>query len=178
MGTAQLPTVDQLEPSLRGGGSPGELWLRSPFMMRGYLSGGELSSPLDADGYFDTGDMAIVRDGKLKIVGRKKDLIIRGGENVSPKRIERVIDELDAVAESTVIGLPHPFWGEQIVACVVTRGDPDGAVADVGQHCREHLAAHERPDRVVVLEALPRSAIGKVLKAELTARVSEEENRS
>jgi acyl-CoA synthetase (AMP-forming)/AMP-acid ligase II len=153
--------VPELEISLRRS----ELWLRSPFLMLGYRRGdGALELPVDEHGFFDTGDLAEFRDGKLEIIGRKKDIIIRGGVNVAPGRVESVLAAAPGVAEVSVVGVGHSFWGEAIVAWVVAK---PGAERDVQAFAREHLGAHERPDHVFAVPELPRSFIGKIQKNEL-----------
>lgn len=160
--------IDGLSVDIR---NDGELWLRSPHAMLGYLEEVALVRPFDAEGYFDTGDLAAQEDGKIAITGRRKDIVIRGGVNVAPTRVESVLGLAPGVDEVAVIGVPHPFWGEAIVACVVgtEKARPDLGV-EVQRWANDHLAAHERPDRVEILDALPRSFIGKIDKRELKRR--------
>ena len=110
----------------------------------------------------------IGEDGYVAIVGRGRDLIISGGFNVYPKEIEHLIDRLDGVAESAVIGLPHPDFGEQVTAVVVREG---GAVAPGEQAVigalKADLANYKVPKQVFFVEALPRNSMGKVRKGEL-----------
>ncbi len=110
--------LDGLEISLRGEAGQ-DLWIKSPFTMLGYLQDGRLTSPLDGEGFLDTGDLALQKGQKIQISGRKKDIIIRGGVNISPARVEGVLKGMEGVDEVAVIGVPHPFWGEAIVACVI-----------------------------------------------------------
>jgi malonyl-CoA/methylmalonyl-CoA synthetase len=106
---------------------------------------------------------AIDADGYLSILGRAKDLVITGGLNVYPAEVEAALDALPGVATSAVIGVPHPDFGEAVVACVVGKVEP----AAVREALRDRLAAFKIPKRVIVLEDLPRNAMGKVQKAEL-----------
>src|SRR5262249_22244039 len=112
-----------------------------------------------------SGDLATRDDeGYLRLVDRKKDMIVSGGENIYPAEVERVLREHPAVADVAVVGVPHPRWGETPVAFVV------GAVVDPGElidHCRRHLAGYKKPTAVHFIPALPRNAAGKVLKREL-----------
>ena len=121
-----------------------------------------------ADGYFKTGDMGQVdADGYLTISGRSKDLIISGGLNIYPREIEEIIDALPGVAESAVIGLPHPDFGEAVSAVVVRRGDAAAASlteAGIIAALKEELAGFKIPKRVFFADELPRNSMGKVQK--------------
>lgn len=154
--------IDEVEVRLK---NDGELWLRTPYLMLGYRNeNGSLELPLDENGFMNTGDTAILNDGKLQITGRKKDIIIRGGVNISPARLESVLAFAPGVAEVAVVGVKHEFWGEAIVACVVPKEAAPGVEKAVKIFSREQLGQHERPDHVLVLEQLPRSFIGKIQK--------------
>jgi malonyl-CoA/methylmalonyl-CoA synthetase len=113
------------------------------------------------DGFFITGDVGRQdADGRVWISGRAKDLIISGGYNVYPREIEMVLDDMPGVVESAVIGLPHPDFGEGVAAVVIGSGDEAAMIAA----CRERLAAFKAPKRIVLVEDLPRNAMGKVQK--------------
>ncbi|WP_374394192.1 AMP-binding protein [Tabrizicola sp.] len=145
-------------------GEAGAIEVRGPNVFRGYWRLPEKTAEEFREGWFVTGDMgAFDEDGYLSILGRAKDLVITGGLNVYPAEVEAALDDLPGVAGSAVIGVPHPDFGEAVVACVV------GAVeeARVREALRERLAAFKIPKRVLVLEDLPRNAMGKVQKAEL-----------
>ena len=120
-----------------------------------------------ADGFFITGDVGRVDpDGRLWISGRAKDLIISGGYNVYPKEVELILDELPGIRESAVIGVPHPDFGEGVVAVVEAEGQALDE-ADLITRLRSQLAPYKTPKRVVFVDALPRNAMGKVQKAHL-----------
>ncbi len=140
-----------------------ELWIRSPFNMLGYLKDGELEDIRDDEGFIDTGDLAEYDGKRILITGRVKDIIIRGGINTSPARIESIISKAPDVEEVAVVGVPHDYWGEQIIACVVGETNE----ARLLEFCRSSLDAHEVPDRIEFMKAFPRSFIGKVLKGDL-----------
>jgi malonyl-CoA/methylmalonyl-CoA synthetase len=146
--------------------------VRGPNVFSGYWRRPELrATEFTADGWFRTGDIgAWDDDGYLRIVGRAKDLVISGGLNVYPKEVEDVVDALDGVLESAVIGVPDADLGEAVLAVVVPEPgralDPEA----VRQATRERLAGFKVPKRVELVEALPRNAMGKVTKAELRAR--------
>jgi malonyl-CoA/methylmalonyl-CoA synthetase len=129
------------------------------------------------DGYFRTGDVgSFSADGYLSIVGRSKDLIITGGYNVYPKEVELAIDELPAVAESAVVGVPHPDFGEAVTAVVVPRnGMPEPTEAEIVAWLKSRLANFKVPKRVFVVKELPRNAMGKVQKNVLRESLSSRE---
>jgi malonyl-CoA/methylmalonyl-CoA synthetase len=119
------------------------------------------------DGFFITGDVGRQDpDGRVWISGRAKDLIISGGYNVYPKEVELVLDELPDVVESAVIGVPHPDFGEGVVAIVIGEGEEAAMIAEA----RRRLAAYKAPKRVVFVGELPRNAMGKVQKNVLRTR--------
>jgi malonyl-CoA/methylmalonyl-CoA synthetase len=148
-------------------GAPGVLEISGPNLFKGYWRNpGKTAEEMRADGFFITGDIATMgEDGRVAIVGRAKDLIIAGGLNLYPKEIELALDAVPGVAESAVIGVPHPDLGEAAVA-VVVRNDPalDEAAILAGI---ADLARFKQPRRILFAEALPRNAMGKVQKAAL-----------
>jgi malonyl-CoA/methylmalonyl-CoA synthetase len=119
-----------------------------------------------ADGFFITGDVGkIDSSGYVHIVGRAKDLVICGGYNVYPKEVETVIDAIEGVAETAVVGVPHPDFGEAVVAVVLRRpGSTNVAESQVIAVCKERLANYKVPKRVFLMDELPRNAMGKVQK--------------
>ena len=120
------------------------------------------------DGWFVTGEIATQdADGRITLVGRAKDLIICGGLNVYPKEIEEAIDALPGVAESAVIGLPHPDMGEGVVAVVVGEQGAELSEDGILSAIASQIARFKQPRRVLLVDALPRNAMGKVQKAAL-----------
>ena len=157
-----LPDIDI---STRGELEQKELWIRSPFAMLGYLEDGTLIRPFDDNGFMDTGDLTQLNSNKINIVGRKKDIIIRGGVNISPARIENVISSIQGIKDVVVVGLDHYFWGEQIVACILeSENNKYNLKEKLMEHCSNNLAIHEIPDHYLFVEYMPRSFIGKVQK--------------
>ena len=154
------------------GEAVGSIDVRGPNVFSGYWQQPDLTATeLTADGWFRTGDLGRFDDqGYLHIVGRSKDLIITGGLNVYPKEIEDVIDRLEGVVESAVVGVPDADFGEAVVAVVVCV--PGGTVDTVALRAgvRERLASFKVPKRVHVVDSLPRNAMGKVEKAVLRRR--------
>jgi malonyl-CoA/methylmalonyl-CoA synthetase len=153
-------------------GETGMIEIRGPNVFRGYWRMPEKTrEEFSADGWFRTGDVGCFDgDGYLAIVGRAKDLIITGGYNVYPKEIELALDRLPGVAESAVVGVPHPDFGEAVTAAVVPAG---GAVLDEAQliaALKSELANYKVPKRVYVVAELPRNAMGKVQKNLLRER--------
>jgi malonyl-CoA/methylmalonyl-CoA synthetase len=159
---------DQVLPT----GEIGGIQVRGENVFRGYWRMPEKTREEFAEGgWFRTGDVGLFDvDGYLSIVGRAKDLIISGGFNVYPKEIELAIDSLPGVAESAVIGLPHPDFGEAVTAVVVPRKDAKLEPAAIIAELRKNLANFKVPKQVHLVESLPRNAMGKVQKAELRGR--------
>jgi malonyl-CoA/methylmalonyl-CoA synthetase len=153
-------------------GATGEIEVRGPSVTDGYWRQPVGSAAaLTPDGWFRTGDLGqFSADGYLTIVGRSKDLVITGGLNVYPREVEMVLDALPGVAESAVIGVPHPDFGEAVVAVVVPTGDPAPGADALVAATRRQLAGYKTPKRVFFAPALPRNALGKVRKAELRER--------
>jgi malonyl-CoA/methylmalonyl-CoA synthetase len=154
-----LPGV---ELRIGGGEDTGVIEIRGPSVFSGYWWMPEKTAEeFTADGFFITGDVGRQDpDGRVWISGRAKDLIISGGYNVYPKEVELVLDEMDGVVESAVIGVPHPDFGEGVAAVVIGRGEEAALIAAA----RAKLAAFKTPKRVLFVDELPRNAMGKVQK--------------
>ena len=152
-------------------GEPGVLELSGPNKFSGYWRNPEKTAQdHTADGWFITGDIATQDEaGYIRIVGRSKDLIISGGYNVYPKEVEMVIDAIDGVEESAVIGVPHPDFGEGVVAVVACTKGAAITPEDIAAVVNVELASFKRPKASIVVDHLPRNAMGKVRKAELRA---------
>ena len=150
-------------------GQAGELVLKGPSYCSGYFNNPEATAAsVDEKGYFHTGDMAICdEEGYFFIVDRKKDMFISGGENVYPAEIEKVLYLHPAVHMCAVIGLPDPKWGEVGKACVVLKPNTNANEADLLQFMVDRLAKYKVPKSVNLMNALPISAAGKILKREL-----------
>ncbi len=156
-------------------GAVGGIEVRGPNVFSGYWQMPEKTAEeLRPDGWFITGDLGRVdADGYVQIVGRAKDLVITGGFNVYPIEIEMVLDEQPAVLESAVIGLPHPDFGEAVFAVLVAQKGVALDAAAVLAGLRDRLARFKQPKAAVVVDALPRNAMGKVQKAELRKRFAD-----
>jgi O-succinylbenzoic acid--CoA ligase len=156
--TTQMRIVDQGQAL--GSMEVGEIELRGPTIFGGYLGG---ASPSAADGWLATGDSGYLDgDGYLYVVDRRDDLIVSGGENIYPAEIERVLLTHPLVSDAGVIGLNAEPWGQRPVALVVWRGNPEQAQESLLAHCRESLARYKVPDRIVVVDELPRTTGGKL----------------
>lgn len=148
-------------------GEVGQLQVKGGNVFKGYWRMPEKTAEeFTADGYFMTGDMATMHDnGYISIVGRAKDMVITGGYNVYPKEIESIIDDLDGVEESAVIGLPHPDFGEAVTAVVVAeKGRSDLTEKEIIKQLKTQLANFKVPKQIFFVEALPRNTMGKVQK--------------
>ncbi len=147
----------------------GNLQVRGPNVFLGYWKmPDKTAEDFTEDGFFNTGDQArIDDDGYVSIVGRAKDMVITGGLNVYPKEVERFIDGLPGVKESAVIGVPHPDFGEGVVAIVVPADGAALSEDDVLQAAKENLANYKVPKRVVFVDELPRNTMAKVQKSSL-----------
>ena len=156
-------------------GEPGVLEIRGPNVFQGYWRMPEKTAEeFRADGHFITGDIAtMAADGRISIVGRAKDLIISGGFNVYPKEVEEAIDDLAGVEESAVIGVPHPDFGEGVVAVVVPAKGAEVTEQAVVASLTDKLAKFKQPKHVFVVDALPRNTMGKVQKKELRERYAD-----
>ncbi|AYE98010.1 fatty acid--CoA ligase [Mycobacterium paragordonae] len=154
------------------GGETGEVLLRGPNVMLGYLDDPEATAAaIDSDGWLHTGDIGVVDDsGNLRITDRLKDMYICGGFNVYPAEIEQVLARMDGVADAAVIGVPDPRLGEVGRAFVVARPGAALDEASVIAYTREHLANFKAPRSVRFVDALPRNAGGKVVKPQLRER--------
>jgi fatty-acyl-CoA synthase len=146
-------------------GETGELWIKGPSVTQGYWNQPELTAKAFHDGWFRTGDAAMQdADGFYYLVDRKKDMYISGGENVYPAEVEAVLAELHEIAECAVIGVADERWGEVGRAFVIPRAGASLAEQQVIEHCRARLARFKVPVRVVITDAIPRTASGKVQK--------------
>ncbi len=153
-------------------GERGEIWLKSPTLIRGYWRQPESTSATIVNGWLRTGDVGRAdAEGYLYIEDRKKDMILRAGENVYSAEVEAAIYEMPAVYEAAVLGVPHERLGEEVAAVIVRKAGMDLSAESLRDHLADRLAAFKVPTRVAVIdEPLPRNAAGKVLKRELVGR--------
>lgn len=142
----------------------GELHVRGPMLLRCYRDG---TDPKDADGWLPTGDGGTLEGGVVRVSGRLADVVVSGGEKVWPDPVERIIRRVPGVAEVAVSGRPDPEWGQRVVAWVVPQGTPPDLEA-VREAVRAELPAYCAPRELVVVDALPRTALGKVRRRSLS----------
>jgi len=156
-------------------GEVGEIVVQGPNVMAGYLNAPEATVLALRRGWLHTGDMGYLDpDGFLFLTDRKKDLIIRGGENISPREVEEVLLAHPAVAEAVVVGAADREWGEEVVAFLIPKTGQDLVVDELQNFCRERLARFKVPRRVQLVSALPLTSVGKVDKARLRALAASE----
>jgi len=149
-------------------GAVGELMVKAPTLCAGYWNQPELTARAFVDGWFHTGDLAMrTEEGYYTLCGRRSDLIISGGFNVYPREVEELLGEHPAVAEVAVAGMADRVRGEVPVGFVVRTEQVDASEADLIEFCRSRLASFKVPRAIHFVERLPRTALGKVLKAAL-----------
>lgn len=156
-------------------GQEGEILVRGPCMFLGYADPDQTAEALTKDGWFQTGDLgSLAADGALTITGRKKDLIIRGGENLSAREIEEALELHPAISEAAVVAMPHPRLGEGVCAVLVASEAQHPALDEFSGHLQSlGLARQKWPERVVWMADLPRTASGKVKKDILRKQVAD-----
>lgn len=156
-------------------GAIGEVVTQSDCVMAGYWNNPAASATALKGGWLHTGDLgSLDAEGYLTLKDRSKDLIISGGANIYPREIEEVLLRHESVAEVSVIGAPHPDWGEEVVAVVVRRPGRKLGADELDRLCLDHIARFKRPKRYLFTENLPKNNYGKVLKTELRHRLESE----
>lgn len=162
---AKIVDDDDMEVPI---GVVGEVIARGNNVMKGYWKLPELTGETLRNGWYHTGDLGKMDEGRyIYIVDRKKDMIISGGENVYPKEIEDVLFQHPEVAEAAVVGIPDDFWGEAIKALVVIKAGSSVTEADLLEHCEQNLPSFKKPRSIEFVDVLPRSTAGKLLKHEI-----------
>jgi long-chain acyl-CoA synthetase len=149
-------------------GRVGEIVIRGDNVMKGYYRNPRASAETLRNGWLHTGDLGYVdEEGYFFIVGRKKEMIIRGGENIYPKEVEEVIYKHPAVAEAAVVGLPDPIWGEEVAAFIITKPEMRLSEEELINYCKERLADYKCPRKVFFIENFPKTATGKIQKGQV-----------
>jgi long-chain acyl-CoA synthetase len=168
----EVKVVDDIGKSLRDG-EIGEVWVKTPAAMDGYLDDPEETRAVLADGWFKTGDLATVLPGGfIQIVGRKRERILRGGYSIFSPEVEAVLLSHPAVVEAAVIGTPSVDLGEEVVGFVSLKSGHKTTAEDLINYCKERLAAYKYPRSVIILEQLPKGSTGKIDKSKLMNFVS------
>ncbi len=156
-------------------GTVGEIVIQGPNVMRGYYNNPEATAETLKNGWLHTGDLGYIdEDGYFFIVGRKKEMIIRGGENIYPKEVEEVVYRHPAVLEAAIVGLPDEVWGEEVAAFVVLRDDGSLDEEKLIDYCKERLADYKCPRKAFFVTDLPKTATGKIQKRKVVERFVEE----
>ncbi|MDH5856478.1 class I adenylate-forming enzyme family protein [Lampropedia aestuarii] len=151
-------------------GQPGEIVVRGDIVMDGYYNNPQASREASAFGWHHTGDIGLRdKDGFIYVIDRKKEMIISGGFNIFPAEVEQALLGHPAVKDCAVVGVPDEKWGEAVLAAVELRPGHSFDAAELTQFCKDRLGSVKAPKQVVPIEALPRSAVGKVLRREVRA---------
>jgi len=151
-----------------GAGEVGEIWLKGPNVTPGYWGKPQETEAAFVNGWFRTGDLGKKDDeGYYYITDRLKHIIICGGENISPKEVESVLDRHPGISESCVVGAPDEKWGEKVVAGIVLRPGAAPAVDEIKSYCKEHLLDWKCPKEFIFLNDLPRNRMGKIMKEDV-----------
>lgn len=160
-------------------GAPGEVLCRGPELFEGFIDPALNAEAFTEDGWYRTGDIGIVGDdGRLSIVDRKKDIIIRGGENLSSREIEEVMATYPGVRACAAVGMPDPLYGERVAVFIEGDDAPTLDLESVGRHfASAGLARQKTPEAVFLVDTLPRTASGKIRKAELRRRLADKDDR-
>jgi len=165
----QAKLVDDESQKVRVG-QVGEIICKGPNVMKEYYKNKEATEEAIRDEWLYTGDLGRLDDeGYLYIVGRKKDMIVSGGENIYPQEIERVLYTHPKIADAAVIGIPDEIWGESVRAVITVKAGEKMTEDEVIEFCKEHLASYKKPKSIIFVDALPKNPLGKVSKKELRA---------
>lgn len=166
----EIRVVDEEDRTL-GEEEVGELLIKSPSAMEGYLDHPDETREVLNEGWYRSGDLGVILPGGfVRLVGRKRERILRGGYSVFPQEVEAVLLSHAAIGEAAVVGVPHPDLGEEVAAFVTLKPMAQATSEEIIAHCKEHLAHYKYPRKVSVVSELPRGSMGKVLKAELLKR--------
>ncbi len=175
-GSVGIPTGTRIRIVDRSGrevgpGRSGEVQIQGPGVTSGYLNNPQANAESFVDGWFRTGDQAAVDDGYLRLQGRLKEMIIRGGENVSPYEVEEILLGHPAVADAACFGIPDEKYGEEVAAAVALRAE--ASERELIDHCRERLTTFKVPKTVYILDAIPRTPTGKLQRRRVAALLLE-----
>lgn len=161
----QVRIVDPVTLVDVAAGQTGEIWLKGPSVTPGYWRKPEETTKAFEKGWFRTGDLGKVdEDGYYFLTDRIKNIIISGGENISPKEVETIINQIEEVVESCVVGIPDKKWGEKVVAAIVKKPNSMLKAQEIQTYCKKHLHKWKSPKEIVFLQKLPKNRMGKVLK--------------
>jgi acyl-CoA synthetase (AMP-forming)/AMP-acid ligase II len=169
-GTGVRVGIMDQEGNLLEPGKHGEVVIQGPNVISGYENNPEANATSFTNGWFRTGDQGFLdATGYLTLVGRLKELINRGGEKISPREIDEVLLTHPAIAEAVAFGVPHRMWGEEVAAAVVLREETSATESDLLAYCRERLAEFKSPKKIHIVQAIPRTATGKLQRRVVAA---------
>jgi acyl-CoA synthetase (AMP-forming)/AMP-acid ligase II len=161
-----MDTEGNLQPS----GTPGEVVIRGKSVVNGYENNPEANATSFTNGWFRTGDQGVIDEaGYLRLIGRLKEMINRGGEKISPRELDEVLATHPAVAEAVCFGVAHPSWGEEVAAAVTLKPDMTATEAELLAFCKERMADFKRPKKIHIVEQIPRTATGKIQRRVVAA---------
>jgi long-chain acyl-CoA synthetase len=166
----EIRVIDDLDRPLPEG-EVGELLIKSPSAMDGYLDHPNETREVFSDGWYRTGDLgAVLPGGFVRLSGRKRERILRGGYSIFPQEVEAILLSHAAIAEAAVVGVPHADLGEEVAAFIALKPSAQICGEDVLAYCKERLAHYKYPRKIEILPELPRGLTGKILKSELLKR--------
>jgi long-chain acyl-CoA synthetase len=156
-------------------GERGEIVLQGPTIMKGYYNRPKETAEALKNGWLHTGDLGYLdEDGYLYISDRKKDMIIRGGENIFPAELEGILYTHPGVAEAAIVGAPDPTYGEKVIAYVVAKAGAILSEQEIIDHFKGETSSFKAPEKVFFIDSLPKSLVGKILRRELRERAAKE----
>ena len=155
-------------------GEVGQLYVRSDMIFLGYYQLTEETAAVFRDGWLKTGDyMSVDQDGYLYVAGRSKHMMVTGGLNVFPEEVETVLQQIPAVQEVMVLGMPDEHWGEMVTAVVQWRGDQRLSLNEVKEHCRKYLSSYKAPKQLITVDRFMYTSSGKVARQQMKEYVKE-----
>jgi len=165
----EVKVIDPLTQRDIGPNKPGELCCRGYIVMKGYYNNpGETAKAIDREGWLHTGDQASIdEEGYVRVTGRLKEIIIRGGENIAPREIEEFLLTHPKILEVAVYGIPNESWGEEVAAAVRLKPDVECTGEEIQSYCKGRIASFKIPTSIHFMESFPTTASGKVQKFKL-----------
>ncbi len=158
------------EGNLQPPNTPGEVVIRGASVVSGYENNPEANATSFTGGWFRTGDQGTIDDaGYLRLIGRLKEMINRGGEKISPRELDEVLMTHPAVAEAVCFGVPHASWGEEVAAAVTLKPEATASEAELQAFCKERIAEFKRPKKIHIVDTIPRTATGKIQRRAVAA---------
>jgi fatty-acyl-CoA synthase len=155
-------------------GEVGEIVAKGYNIMKGYIGLPDELQSVDADGWLHTGDLGLIdEEGYIRLKGRAKELIIRGGENISPIEVENAICEYEDILSCKVVGAPHDFLGEEVVACIALKKRNKYSEEELKAHLSKRIAEYKIPSRIIIYDELPMTDNGKIDTKLLKEQVKE-----